>query len=440
MTQAQSSTTQTGSETKRLYNPEMERALLTAILIDEKLYDPIHKLLPNSDYLWGEESRLIYEACESLYREKKGIDYLTVAEKLKGKVSAGKLSDYISNIPEYLKFDTIRSHVGDYAKTLVDLYAKRLIYQAVQAGKSMEEALHSVQDVTKADFGKYFNSKELARYYNSIMVQRGEGGKMFFPFADLNNATLGMREGQFIIVASRPSIGKSSFLENIAFFNAEKGFKVLFITAEMDAESIATRILTRLSGVDLWKKKPTTPEEIVAYDEAVKRLENSKLFLYDKGMMNIDDIETQIKKEKFDLVCVDYLSLVEPTKKYRSIYEKVTYASQQLKALAVEYKITMIVASQYSRLADKSQPSLSDLRDSGGIEQDADIVISLWAKRDDEEVNGMSKVYLDILKNRNGYTFGNTDNKEYFLWLKKEKTEFYDKTMYDREIEKGLPF
>ena len=339
-----------------------------------------------------------------------------------------------------MKFDTIRLHVKDYAKTLVDLYAKRLIYQAVQAGKSMNEALQTVQDVTKADFGKYFNSKELASYYNSIMVRRGEGGKMFFPFADLNNATLGMREGQFIIVASRPSIGKSSFLENIAFFNAEKGFKVLFITAEMDAESVATRILTRLSGVDLWKKKPTTPEEIVAYDEAIKRLENAKLFLYDKGMMNIGDIETQIKKEKFDLVCVDYLSLVEPTKKYRSIYEKVTYASQQLKALAVEYKVTMIVASQYNRLADKSQPSLADLRDSGGIEQDADIVISLWVKQEDEEVNSMTKVYLDILKNRNGYTFGNAGNKEYFLWLKKEKTEFYDKTMYDKEVEKGLPF
>jgi replicative DNA helicase len=418
----------------------MEKAVVAAVLIDGNLYDSVRKLLPSTDYFWGAETKVIYEAYESLFHEKKAIDFLTVGEELKGKVSSGKLSEYISTIPEHLKFDSIKNHLTDYAKTLAELYAKRIIYQAVNAGRSMKEAMSAVQDVTKADFGKYFNSKDLARYYNEILVKKGQGGKMFFPFADLNNATLGMREGQFIIVASRPSIGKSSFLENIALFNAEKGFKTLFASAEMDAESLTTRILTRLSGIDLWKKKPTTPEELVAYDNATTKLKDAAFFLYDKGLMNVTDLESQIKKEQFDLVCVDYLSLVEPNAKYRSIYEKVTYASQQLKALAVEYKLTMAVASQYNRLADKTQPSLADLRDSGGIEQDADIVISLWTKQEDSEENGLTKVYMDVLKNRNGYTFINSATKEYFLWLKKEKTEFYDNEMVEKHKESELPF
>jgi replicative DNA helicase len=438
----QSLTTQIGSNHEKLHNDDMEKAIIAAIMASGDLYKKAKKLIPSSRLFWGEKNKTVYDAFEKLDREGLDIDLVTVSEKLKDSfVSVGDLASYVSNIPGEMHLDVTLGHIESYCKIVAELYAKRIVYEAVAQGQSVKDAIKTADDITKADIGKYFTPKDLARYYNEILAQRGKGGKMFFPFRLLNNTTLGLREGQFVIVASRPSVGKTSFLENVAFFNAEKGFKVLFASAEMDTESLLTRILTRLSRVNLWKETPKEGQELVQYSEALKRLGDSSFFLYDKGLMSTEDLEEQIKKEKFDMVCIDYLSLVDPRKPHRSIYEKVTYASQELKMIAVEYKVAMVVASQYNRLADKSQPTLADLRDSGGIEQDADIVISLFVDKEDKlsaDDSSLTKVKVDILKNRNGYTVGNSENKEYFLWFKKELTEFYDPEIYEKEQDKKL--
>lgn len=238
-----------------------------------------------------------------------------------------------------------------------------------------------------------------------------------------------MLPGQMVIVSARPSVGKSSFLENVAFSVAEQNHKVLFASAEMDAESLSVRTLSRLTGLNLADKTPESDEELEIYNRCLERIHNSGFHIYDKGGMNINELEAQLKKEHFDVVCIDYLQLVNPAHSYRAVYEKVTYTSQELKALAVKYKTTFLIASQLSR-GNSDQPSLDRLRDSGQIEQDADVVISLWTKNEEQvdmvlgqEVR-KTKVYIDILKNRNGFTIGNTPEREYYLWFQKNRTQF----------------
>ena len=223
----------------------------------------------------------------------------------------------------------------------------------------------------------------------------------------LDKATGGLQKGQYIIVAGRPSIGKSSFLQYIGLKNAEKGKKVLFVSIEMSEEMIIKRILM------------TYPPNIIP--------ESFNILI--TGDMQTIESEIQKKATDFDMVLVDYIQLLQPKIKTRDMYERVTNISSDIKKMATKFNIPFVCASQFSRKAEGNQPNLADLKESGALEQDADVVVSLWKNKGDDEFGldyKLSTIRIDLLKNRNGWTFSNNDIKTYSVMFKKDEFRFYD--------------
>ncbi len=426
----------TDFDQSQLTNLLAERALIANILMGS-FPSVVLEILPDGQYFTDVYCRLIYDATIELKNNSQTIDFTMLDSILQGKVTteslAAVLNQALADNP-LISIHHSDKACEDYATVIRKAWAMRLLYQSIKgSGVNMNEAVQSYRELARTT-GKLFSPKELASFLWEMLSQRRRNEKeLQFPFHLLSHAILGLRPGQLILVASRPSVGKSSMLENIAFNLAEQNHKILFASAEMDAESLGLRTLSRLSGIDLFRLQDidslsTAQQE--NYARALDRLNSSGLSLYDLGAMPLPQLDQLLEKEKFDAVFLDYLSLVEPARRYRSIYEKVTYASQEIKAMAVRHKIPFVVASQYNRVAANQQPTLADLRDSGQVEQDSDVVISLWvnAKSFSGDSGDRTKVFIDLLKNRNGYCFGNSQEKEYYLWFDKKRTQFIDVT------------
>jgi len=243
-------------------------------------------------------------------------------------------------------------------------------------------------------------------------------------FRQLQESTLGFSPGEMIVVAARPSVGKTALLENMAYFQARKGKKVLFVSAEMTAQSIIDRQVCRLADISFGKLREGISETDPDYAKVQRALEKRKNFtILDAGSITINLIRSKIHRlkitEGLDIVYVDYLQKI--TGEGKSEYERVSRISNGLKALALDFNIPIVSACQYNRVADGRKPKLSDLRDSGQIEQDCDVVISLWPE-DTEEVSGKKKINVDLLKSRNGRTWSNG----YQLWFKGSRFSFHE--------------
>lgn len=422
-----------GSDATSFHDLGSERAIIASLILNEGLQEEVFKTLPGTSYFWDEDCRFAYQTALDLRQEGKHVDFFTLSQKgkkqrkfLTGMIDYGK--ENLLDMDLLLTKDTVLQAL----KTIRECWIKRQIYLQIQSGRGIDEVQQYF--ISASIDSRYFNAQELASYYFDLFYQDKMEGGIMFPWKLFNKATQGMKRSQYIIVAARPSVGKTSFLENTAWHSAySQKKKTLFASAEMDTFSLTTRIMSRLTRIDLFRQKPKTEEEQARFAEATDKLSKSSLFFYEEGAMNTANIERQLKKEKFKLVCIDYLSLIEPVKRYRSLYEKVTFASGELKALAIKYKTVFLVASQYNRLAEGSQPTLANLRESGAVEQDADLVISLWRDREKETGGSVEKVFVDLLKNRNGWTFTNGKEKEYYLWFNKPRTEFAEPIFLEKD-------
>ena len=422
----------------QLSTPESEKALIANIL-SGSFPGGVISTLPTGEYFSDDKLGQIYKVALDLKKNDMEIDFAVLSDSLRSKVASSELAHILTesyNDNPMISIKHSDEAAESHAFMIREAWAKRNIYLNLKSNASMDEVIAVYKEMEKSK-GKLFKSDELAGYLFDMIAKRAlQKDYMQFPFDILKKATMGLRAGQMIIVGSRPSVGKTSFLENIAFHLAEKGKNVLFASAEMDAESLGLRTLSRLSGIDLFRlRDPSLLSGILSerYNEAIDRYSSSKMLIYDLGAMPLPQLDSLLEKELVDIVFLDYLSLVEPGKKYRGTYEKVTFASQEIKRMAVKHKVPFIVASQYNRVAANIQPKMSDLRDSGQVEQDADVVISLWTKG--EEINGRTKVYIDLLKNRNGYTFANNPNKEYYLWFEKARTTFHDVSYNNKVVD-----
>lgn len=247
--------------------------------------------------------------------------------------------------------------------------------------------------------------------------------KIPFPFTSLNHILGGLRKGEYTIIASRPSVGKSAFLEQVFWEATKTGKKVLFVSIEMSEDTIFKRYILRTHGVDLLKTDVDGQKKAELYQTVVDGLGSSVLAT---GAHSLPAIEKLIKKHAPDIVLIDYLQIVTFGSSKMNDFERATAISNGLRNLRSEYPISLVAASQLSR-AGTGQPELSHLRSSGQIEQDADVVLTLYRKSDDEsELLDGRKIYVDCLKNRNGITFGNTDSYEFALYFNPKKVAFFD--------------
>jgi len=240
----------------------------------------------------------------------------------------------------------------------------------------------------------------------------------------------GFQKGDFIVLAARPSMGKTALSLSLVADAANNGFTVGFFSLEMSAEQLTLRLLSAESGIALHniRNATITSEEWVEITNVAARLAENKMFIDDTAMLSVMDLRARARKLKLehgvDMIVIDYLQLLHSNKRHENRNQEVSEISRSLKALAKELDIPIVTLSQLSRAVDSrmdKRPMLSDLRESGAIEQDADLIMFLY--RDvvyNPDTENPALTELIVGKQRNGPT------GTVYLHFARELTKFED--------------
>jgi replicative DNA helicase len=423
------------------HSSEGEASVLGALLLDKDAIIAVAEFLTTADF-YDERHRAIYEACLELYEERVPIDVLTVAERLKKKKAlkslggAGYLAELTNKVPT-------AAHVEHYGKIVKDAATKRSLMTAASKllDLSMDEGLRAEELLDKAEAEVFsLTQRHLSKSFTPVREALAESfdrldelhkqaeGLRGVPtgFKDLDDTLAGMQRSNLLILASRPGVGKTSLALNIAQNLAVKYKRpVGFFSLEMSKEELVDRLLVAQADIDAWRLKTgkLTEEDFTKLSNAMGELAEAPLFIDDTPALSILEMRTKARRLQveagIDLLIVDYLQLAR-SRQLENRVQEVSEISQGLKNLARELKIPVLAISQLSRAVEQRgtrKPQLADLRESGSIEQDADVVMFIW--REDEE--NPESVVLDVAKHRNGPL------KSIGLFFKGDRIKFYGK-------------
>lgn len=430
------------SSTQKLppQNIEAEQSLLGALLIDKDAIIRVAESLNPVHFYRTEQHGRIFEAILELFEKREPIDLVTITEKLKKKDSLDMVggSAYLTTLVNTVPTS---AHIEHYAKIIKEHAIRRsLIAQATRLIESAyDESLPVEAILETAEQGIFAISQQsIKRDFVALKdlltvsfdrldeLQKSSGKLRGVPtgFRDLDSKTAGFQESNLIIFAARPGQGKTSFVLNVAEFVAVKsGLPVGIFSLEMSQEELVDRIIVSKAEIDAWKLK-TGKLDDADFDRishAYGELAEAPLFIDDTPGATMAEIRTKARRLQVEhglkLLIVDYLQLIHGRNLENRVQE-VSEISQGLKNLARELKIPVVAVSQLSRAVESRgtrRPQLADLRESGAIEQDADVVMFIY--REDPE--NMQDVTLDIQKHRNGPT------GEIKLMFVPERVKFY---------------
>jgi replicative DNA helicase len=407
------------------HDEEAEQAVLGAILIDKDAIIAVSQLIIPENF-YDDRHREIYQGMLSLYEERKPIDLLTLTDTLKKKKTFDKVggSSYLSSLTNIVPTAANSEY---YAGIIREKYVRRSLIQisslitedAFTEDKEANEILStSEQQIFKISQEHvkqgFMHIKEtLAESFDRLEeLQRTGAGLRGVEtgFTDLDNLLSGLQASNLIVLAARPGQGKTAFTINIAQHVAiANKLAVGVFSLEMSKEELVDRMLVSQSDIDAWKLKTGRLQED-DYDKlsvAMGALAEAPIFIDDTPGLSIPEMRTKARRlqseHNLKLLIVDYLQLVNPGKKFENRVNEVSYISQSLKNMARELKIPVIGVSQLSRAVEQrggGKPQLADLRESGAIEQDADVVMFLYSS--DEEFTSQRIVNVLVAKHRNG--------------------------------------
>ncbi len=408
---------------------EAERSVLGAILIDPPAINSVAEIL-RPGHFYAPEHQMIFSAMMTLFEKQKPVDIVTVKNELKKQGNLKKIggAKYLSELIETVPTS---AYVEHYAQIVKDHYTRRKLINL--SSKLVEKAFDEQGDVKKlldqAETEIFSLSQEHThreflplREILAESFERLEGflksGKKYrgvpTGFADLDNKLAGMHPANLLILAARPGLGKTTLALNIALNVALKEkLPVGFFSLEMSKEELVDRLLVAHADIDAWRLKTgkLSDEDYARLTEAMGELSDAPLFIDDTPGISVVEMRTKARKLKvekgLELVVVDYLQLADAGRRFDSRVQEVSFVSQGLKNLARELKIPVLALSQLSRAVEqrgRKKPQLSDLRESGSIEQDADVVMFLYMEDDSEDLLDENKriVKLSIAKHRNG--------------------------------------
>lgn len=411
--------------TQELYEPHAEQALIASLLIDGSMVEKIQPILPDVNAFFDGSYRNIYQTMLTLHAAETPIDLITLTSENKT-ISFDSLNDIITDLhPAFEYAATTSANAPTYAGIVSDAYIRRQLYEKMQQGESVTQLMQTVEKLQKAGETRFYTPQELA--LQAIALFEGEHVEQIsYPFRFLQTATNGIHKGQVVIVAGRPGTGKSTLLDNIAVHAARQKKRVLFASAEMSTQMLMMRIVTRMTGRNVFytRHEQMTLAERERVDEVAHEI--SEMGLHIQEFNAVAQLEESLKNraKDFDLIIVDYLQLLTPKTKSNSSYDKVTNIANELTQLAKRFNVPFVVAAQFSREAEKTIPTMAHLKESGQIEQNADVIISLYSQPSDIFTTTRQRVRIDMLKNRNGYCWGNSAEPSHFLWFEKSWFEF----------------
>lgn len=385
-------------------NQEAEQALLSTMFISKYSLDKALDTLDEEDFYY-DNNRVIYHAIKSLYDKDVPIDMTSILTELK---NTNKLNEAggMGYISEVLNSEAVATNSNYYMKQIADAaILRRLIKVSEDIGILGYESADDVDDVLdeaekriltvvknrqSTEFRPFSDIlQEASRNLEKLSQTRGEITGIPTGFTDIDRLTSGFHENQLIIVAARPAMGKTVFALNVAVNAALKGKSVAVFNLEMDAIQLANRILANVGQIEGKKfmSGNFNNEDWTRLNEAVTRLSSAKIFINDMQETTIGAIRSKCRRlasseNGLDLVVIDYLQLISGGKNYgANRQQEVSDISRALKLLAIELHIPIIALAQLSRGVEQREdkrPLMSDLRESGAIEQDADIVSFLY--------------------------------------------------------------
>lgn len=412
------------------HNLEAERSVIGSILMDNELISSATELLSGDDF-YSKQNGLVFDAMSELYQERKPIDPVTLSDKLKEKNAPEEM-----NSPEFVKeiLNAVptSANLKHYAQIVYEKSTlRKLIRITENISKDCYQAQDKLEDILEATEKNIFNlvqSRNTREYVpmSDIVIEvlkkieqasktKGHITGLSTGFADLDFKTAGLQPSDFILIAARPSMGKTAFsLSVLDHVVVKKQLSAAIFSLEMSKEQLVNRLLAMEARIDAQNIRSgnLSDEEWENLVNASEVLGSSKLIIDDTPGISVAEMRSKCRKYKMDqdiqLIVVDYIQLMSSGGKGDNRQQEVSDISRALKGLARELNVPVIVLSQLNRAVESRtdhRPMLSDIRESGAIEQDADVIMFLY--RDDyynPETEEKNVAEVIIAKQRNGPT------------------------------------
>ncbi|MFA5270648.1 MAG: replicative DNA helicase [Patescibacteria group bacterium] len=408
-------------------NLEAEKSLLGSLLLDKDAMIKVADILRPDDF-YEDRHRLVFEAMVALYEKRRPIDAVTLTDTLKDKGQletiggASYLAELVSSMPS-------SANVVRYAEIISSKATLRRLIAAANSisvlsrdqGNEVDDVLDKAEQTLFAVSQRYLKSGFVSvkdtlgaafERIDKLHEHRGELRGIPTGYRALDNVLAGFQKSDLVVVAARPSIGKTSLTLNFALNAALAGFSIGMFHLEMSAQQVTERLISAQSGIDSWRLRTGNlrEEDFSRINDAMSVLSELSIYIDDSPGMNVMEMRTKARRlqmEKgLDLLVIDYLQLMESRSQSDNRVQEISEISRSLKGLARELDIPVIAVSQLSRAVEqrpKKIPQLSDLRESGSIEQDADVVMFIYREdyyeKDSEKPNVAEVI---IAKHRNG--------------------------------------
>jgi replicative DNA helicase len=412
------------------HSREAEEAVLGSVLINPEAYYDVAPFLMADDF-YIHRHQWIWKAFTSLHEQRSPIDFLTVSEELdqQGQLAeiggAAYLSTLINNVPTSL-------HAEAYGRIIEEnSIRRRMLSAANEIAKLAYREDNSIEIVMDGAEKEVFGVSErrmtrdlqpiqhvLSEYYDRIDQLSSRGEDIFgvpTGFIDLDRLLMGLQPSDFIIIAGRPGMGKTAFLLSAAKNAAQTHKKhVAVFSLEMSNEQLVQRLIAQETGIDSQRLRTgkLEEEEWALFTHAIEVLSDTRIFLDDTPALTPLQLRTKCRRlhleYELDLIVVDYLQLMSSGTRAENRVQEVSYISRNMKILARELNVPVLAAAQLSRAVEQradKEPQLSDLRESGSLEQDSDIVMFIYRPEVyDKNTLKDNIAQITIAKHRNGPT------------------------------------
>lgn len=416
------------------FNLEAERSVLGSCLIDADALAAVMEGLSAEDF-YDPRHRLAFEVMAGMAARSVAVDSVTFRDEIRKQSLEERLGgiSFIASLMEAVTTTAnIEYHVGivrdkSIHRSLIVVgsdISKLGFSDEVEVAEALETAEQRVFEIART--GRTTNIRSTREVLVSAMAdieKRLAGGLAITGvpsgFKDFDSMSSGMQPGGLYILAARPSMGKTAFAINLAQYAAmQEKIPVLIFSLEMSAEQIVQRMLSsdaRVNLKQLFESKRQQSQEWEALKKAAERIEKSPIFIDDSSPLNTTELRGRCRRffakhgEGRGLIVIDYLQLMNVARRIDNRTQEVSEISRTLKSIAREFKVPVLALSQLSRdveKRDKKRPQLSDLRESGAIEQDADMVIFLYREAYYAQENDSQDATAEVIiaKNRNGPT------------------------------------
>lgn len=405
-----------------------EQSVLGAILLDKDAVVDVAEFL-KSGHFYDERHGKIFESMLSLFENHEPIDTVTVVSQLK-KNGDLKAVGGASFVNELLNVVPTSAHAEKYGRIIHELYIKRMLIESAahisdlafqeegEAQELLDEAEAKIfaiaEHATKRDFIAIKDA--LAASFDRLdELHKRAGGLRGIPtgFTDLDLRLAGLQESNLIILAARPGTGKTAMVLNVAqHICVKEKIPVGMFSLEMSKEELVDRLLVSQADIDAWRLKTgkLSDDDFTKLSEAMGELAEAPFYIDDTPGISLMEMRTKARRLQMEhgvkLIIIDYLQLADPGRRYDSRVQEVSIISQGFKNIARELRLPVLACSQLSRAVEARGsriPELSDLRESGSIEQDADVVMFLYREEGDQNQWGEQiPTKLRIAKHRNG--------------------------------------